>query len=132
MIHDIKIVDILDALEPDAYSGSVWRTTWQGRSPVLGGTGGGRWSPGGGYETLYTSIEKDTSIAELHYHLSQAPVFSSSNTEIWELAVRQLQVLDLTTHSALSRLNLNMRNQAKDQFISCQKIGAAAFFLLNP
>jgi len=129
MIHDIEIVDTLDAMQPDEYTGILWRTTWQGRSPVLGGTGGGRWSTGGGFETLYTSFDKDTSISELHYHLSRAPVFSSSNVEIWELEIHRLQILDLTQHSALKNLQIDERNPAKDQLFRCQKIGGAAHFL---
>lgn len=129
MIHDIAIVDILDSIEPEEYSGSIWRTTWQGRSPVLGGTGGGRWSLSGGFETLYTSLEKDTSIRELHYHLSQAPVFSSSNVEIWELVAHKLQVLDLTTIASLKELKIDYRNHTKEQLVRCQKIGGAAYFL---
>lgn len=129
MIHDIEIVDTLDSMKPDEYSGSIWRTTWQGRSPLLGGTGGGRWSPSGGFETLYTSFEKDTSISELHYHLSQAPVFSSSNVEIWELVIHKLQILDLTTNSALKKLQIDARNHRKDQLFRCQQIGGAAYFL---
>jgi RES domain-containing protein len=129
MIHDIEIVDILDSMQPDEYSGSIWRTTWQGRSPLLGGTGGGRWSPSSGFETLYTSFDKDTSISELHYHLSQAPVFSSSNVEIWELRIDKLQILNLSTNSALKDLRIDARNHGKEQLEHCQKIGAAAYFL---
>jgi len=129
MIHDIEIVDILDSMKPDEYSGSIWRTTWHGRPPLLGGTGGGRWSAGSGFEALYTSFEKDTSISELHHHLSQAPVFSSSNVEIWELVIPQLQILDLTTNSCMKRLQIDARNHTKDQMFRCRKIGGAAYFL---
>ncbi len=75
MTHDIEILDVLDELEATNYSGSLWRTTWKTRDPLLGASGGGRWSPKRKFESLYTSMDKNVSIAELHYHLSQAPVF---------------------------------------------------------
>jgi RES domain-containing protein len=129
MIHDIEIVDTLESLKPEVFSGDVWRTTWQGRPATLGGNGGGRWSVVGQNETLYASLEENTSIAELHYHLSKAPVFSSSSVEIHQIQARELDVLDLTAPEILSSLKVDLRDPGREQFERCQQVGAAVYFL---
>jgi RES domain-containing protein len=128
MSHDHEILDILDALEPLEYSGTLWRTTWLERDPLLGGTGGGRWNPAKKFEALYTSLEENTSIAELNYHLSQAPVRSSCAMLICELQAKQLKLLDLTAEQLLIDLKLDNKMGA-DLILQSQKIGAVANFL---
>ena len=128
MSHDVEILDILDNLDPQVYSGTLWRTTWLKRDPFLGGTGGGRWSLPKKFEALYTSLEENTSIAELHYHLSQAPVRSSCAMLICELHAEQLQLLDLTADKVLYDLKLEELDGI-ERLQQSQKVGAAAHFL---
>jgi len=128
MSHDHEILDVLDQLDPIEYSGELWRTTWLKRDPLLGGTGGGRWSPNKKPETLYTSLEENTSIAELHYHLSQAPVRSSCAVLICQLSTEKLNLLDLRSPDVWTSLQLDNKSK-KEQVIHSQKIGAVAHFL---
>ena len=126
--HDFEILDILDNLETTKYSGTLWRTTWLKRDPLLGGTGGGRWSPPKLFDALYTSLEENTSIAELNYHLSQAPVRSSCAMLICELFSENLKLLDLTSQQVLLDLKLTGKKN-KDFVEQSQKVGAVAHFL---
>ncbi len=128
MSHDLEILDILDGLDSQEYTGTLWRTTWLKRNPLLGGTGGGRWSLPKKFEALYTSLEENTSIAELNYHLSQAPVRSSCAMLICELNVERLKLLDLTNDQVLSDLELD-KKRGIEQVQQSQKIGSAANFL---
>lgn len=128
MSHDHEILDVLGQLDSLDYSGILWRTTWVNRAPLLGGSGGGRWSPSKKLEALYTSLEEDTSIAELHYHLSQAPVRSSCAMFICELQAENLSLLDLTSSQVLTDLKLTGKTN-KELVLQSQKIGAAAHFL---
>ena len=66
-------------MDPQRYVGSVWRMTWASRNPLVGGTGGGRWHPPNEFEVLYTSTVADGAMAEIYFHLSKAPVFSTSD-----------------------------------------------------
>jgi hypothetical protein len=75
-LYDRDLLDALEALDPEPFSGTAWRTTWVTRDPLIGSTAGGRWHPENSFETLYTSTETDGSLAEVYYHLSRAPVFS--------------------------------------------------------
>jgi len=128
MTHDIEILDILDNLQPIIFNENIWRTTWKARNPLEGGTGGARWSPRKTFQALYTSIDLDTSLAELHYHLSQAPVFSSCAMLICKLKVNNLNLFDLTKEGILADLKLPGKTHINN-ILQSQKIGAVAQFL---
>ena len=127
-VHDRELLDILDGLEAEVFSGATWRTTWKGRDPLLGGKGGGRWSPNNSFEALYTSLDKNVSLAELYYHLSRAPVFSSRVVVISELHVDSVEVLNLT-EDTLKRLGVEDATANSVDYTLTQAIGAAANFL---
>ncbi len=86
-ILDPELLSAVDALEPSKYQGEVWRVTWAARDPLAGNTAGGRWSPDGRFEVLYTSLKSDGALAEAYYHLSRAPVMSSSHMRINRLCI---------------------------------------------
>ena len=131
MSHDREILDSLSQLKAEEYSGTLWRTSWKTRNPLQAGIAGGRWSPkstiGNPVIALYTSLEKNTSITELHYHLSQAPVFSSCAMVICKIAVENIRILDLSSAKLLTSLNIDLSNR-KDTTQS-QKLGDASQFL---
>lgn len=126
--HDPDIIDVLERLNSRQYSGRLWRTTWRSRDPLLGGCGG-RWGAGKRYEVLYTSLDENTSIAELHYHLSRAPVWTSCDVLICELAATEISVLDLTASKILVELGLNGKLSEAEELARCQEIGGTAYFL---
>ena len=68
---DLLDPDLLAAI--DSYGGeglnrSAWRVTWATRNPMAGSSGGGRWSPDGRFEVLYTSLETNGALAEGKCH----------------------------------------------------------------
>lgn len=129
LVHDRAILDILDNLEPENFTGTVWRTTWKGRDPLLGGKGGGRWSPKNNIEALYTSLDKDVSLAELYYHLSRAPIFSSRIVVLNELHIDKVEILNLSEGKVLENLGIpDAKSNIIDLKVS-QAIGAAVNFL---
>ena len=78
-ILDPELLSAVDALNSSKFEGEVWRVTWAARDPLAGNAAGGRWTPDGRFEALYTSLESDGALAEAYYHLSRAPVMSSSH-----------------------------------------------------
>jgi hypothetical protein len=76
-VHDRGILDALEAIDPELFSGEVWRVTRKGREALRGSTSLGRWSPSGEFEVLYTSLERDGALAEIGYRLSLEPVWPS-------------------------------------------------------
>lgn len=127
-VIDPALLDALDNLESTAFCGDIWRVTWAKRDPLVGNSGGGRWSPDEGFEVVYTSFEPDGACAEAHYHLSRAPVPPSSKTalnkihadlkNVLKLDFKQLQQVGITDPLA-SRINYEIS----------QQVGAAAHLL---
>jgi hypothetical protein len=64
-VHDRSILDALEAREPLQFAGDVWRITREGLDPLRGSAASGRWSPGGEFDVLYTSLERDAALAEI-------------------------------------------------------------------
>ena len=127
--HDSVLIDALEDLEPEFFSGVLWCTTFASKDPLLGGRGNARWSAARSHETLYTSYSRNTSLREVNYHLSQLPIFPSAKIQICELYANNLQVIDLTPPGVLESMGLERSMPRKDYYKRGQEIGSAARFL---
>lgn len=125
---DSQLLDTMDVLPAATFTGNVWRVTWATRDPLLGGIGGGRWSPANSFETLYTSATHDGAMAEAYYHLSRAPVFSSSTMTIHTLSLQLSRMLTLTGET-LQRLGIDEPLATRVDYDLTQAIGDAAHML---
>lgn len=121
-------MDAIENLSSEQFTGVVWRTAWRQRDPLIGSTGGGRWDPLGGFEVLYASTEQNGSIAEVYYHLSQAPVFSSSDVLLHKLNISLERVVSLD-ETALVQLGLEEPLASRCDYSKSQAISGAARFL---
>lgn len=127
-LHDRDLLDALEILGSGSFSGAAWRTTWATRDPLIGSTAGGRWHPENSFEALYTSTESDGSLAEVYFHLSRAPVFSSAHVRLHRLRVEAKRTLRLDME-ALGRLEIEAGRFAAMDYTRTREIGAAAYFL---
>jgi hypothetical protein len=127
-LYDRDLLDALEALDPEPFSGTAWRTTWVTRDPLIGSTAGGRWHPENSFETLYTSTETDGSLAEVYYHLSRAPVFSSAHVRLHRLRVETRRTLRLDLEM-LESLGVEAGTYSAMDYARTREIGAAAHFL---
>jgi RES domain-containing protein len=75
--HDRELLDALESHPSEPFSGETWRVTSKGRDALRGSTAGGRWSPPGEFEALYTSLSRAGALAEIGYRLSLEPVWPS-------------------------------------------------------
>ena len=126
-VHDRELLDALEALGGEAYRGETWRATWASRHPLTG-DGGGRWHPPGAFEALYTSLEADGALAEVYYHLSRAPVFSSAHMRLNRLRVETERTLRLD-RADLARLGIDAAVFQSMDYTRSHEIGAAAYLL---
>lgn len=129
LVHDPDLLDALEAMEPQPIDSYVWRVTWATRDALAGGTGGGRWHPPNDFEALYTSLDDHGAVAEIYYHLSKAPVFSSSHVRLNKLRVRTERTLVFDSVAALAPVGVTEENFRKGDYTRTQEIGAAARFL---
>ena len=134
--HDIELLDLLDALESTPFEGTVWRAVREGRDPVQGHPSASRWDPGI-FDVLYTALEQDGALAEIHFHLSRQPVFPSTlRYRLHEIAARRgplvvvtRKALRLADMRVLTRLGVEEARYQEILYARTQEIGDAAFFL---
>ena len=111
------------------FDGFAWRVTWVNRDPLTGGSGGGRWNPPNEFEVLYTSLAEDGALAEIYYHLSKAPVFSTSHVKINKIHATTERTLSFRGIVSLLPMGVTEEAFRRGEFSRTREIGAAARFL---
>lgn len=128
--HDRVILDALEAMEPEAYAGDVWRVTSRGRDPLRGSTAEGRWSPAGEFEVLYTSLERDGALTEIGYRLSLEPVWPSKvQHQLHRIAARTERSLRFPDVAGLAPFGVEAARYPSFDYGPTQALAAAARFL---
>ena len=129
-VHDRAILDALEALDPIAFHGEVWRTTRKGREPTRGSAANGRWSPGGSFEVLYTSLERDGALAEIGFRLSLEPIWPSRlKHEIHRIQATTPRTLKFADVASLVILGVDASRYETFDYETTQAVAAAAHFL---
>jgi hypothetical protein len=127
--RDLQLLDQVDALPRTELAGVLWRVVRDGRDPLQGGRSVSRWC-NGEFDALYTSLERDGAIAELHALLSLQPVFPSKIAfRVHRLRVSPLQALSLTDLPTLSSLRVDVARYQDRNYAQAQNIADAAYFL---
>lgn len=129
MIFDQVILDALEALKGEFWEGEVWRVVFGARNPLLANTSGARWNPRD-TAALYTSLEKDTALAELdHLRSIQTPPTRRSGYTLHRLFVRVDRLLDLRDGEVLTSMGVTDDDLVGDDLTACQSVGGAAEWL---
>jgi len=129
-VHERAILDALEAIGFEFFESKVWRVTRAGREPTIGSAAGGRWSPPGEFEVLYTCIEREGALAEIGYRLSLEPVWPSRiNHEIHEINLRLDRALKFADLSKLEQLDVDVSRYQSFEYDRTQEIASAAHFL---
>jgi hypothetical protein len=127
-----RLAELIALTRPDWQArlrSQVWRIAREGRDPRLGAPSRGRWSHGG-IDVLYTSLERDGALAEIHAILSMQPVFPSKVS--WfehRLAVRAERTLRLADFPTLARLGVDVARYSERDYARARDIADAAHFL---
>ena len=101
----------------------------EGRDPLQGGRSLSRWC-NGEFDVLYTSLERDGAIAEVHALLALQPVFPSKiSFHSHKLTVVAEAMLHLADLSSLEKLGLETDRYNEREYQKTQDIADAAFFL---
>ncbi len=128
--HDRELLDALEACPPEAFSGETWRVTGKGRDALRGSAAGGRWSPPGAFEALYTSLSRAGALAEIGYRLSLEPVWPSRVAhELHRITARTSHSIRFADVSSLAAVGVDPRRYASFDYAATQALAAAAFFL---
>ena len=129
MPRDPALLDALEAFDPVPYEGETWRAVRDGRDPLQGSASGGRWDPAL-FDVLYTSLQGDGAIAEVHFHLTREPVFPSKiKYGLHRIRVRTTKTLLLPDLKAMIALGVDPDRYREVLYAATQALGDAAYFL---
>ena len=127
--RDIDLLDKVDALPRTPYEGTAWRIAREGRDPLQGYPAAARWDPGT-FDVIYTSLAREGSLAEIHFHLSRQPVFPSKLVSVLHrITLRTRRALQLADLSAVEALGVGADRYGELDYGRTQAIGDAAYFL---
>jgi hypothetical protein len=127
--RDLQLLDALDELDPVEVDDIVWRMVRSGRDPLLGQAAGGRWDTGQ-FDVLYTALDPNGAIAEIHFHLSRQPVFPSKvEFTLNEIRVKTYRTLKFANLDELEPLGVEKDKYANILYERTQEIADAAVFL---
>jgi RES domain-containing protein len=127
--RDLELLDALDAHPGVAFEGDVWRIVRAGHNVLEGFSSRARWDPGT-FDVLYTSLEREGALEEIHFHLSRQPVFPSRlQSVLHRISVRTRRTLRFADLAALEALGLRPETYGNLDYERTQAIGDAAYFL---
>lgn len=127
--RDLGLLDLLETHKGVSFEGDVWRIVREEREPLLGYPAGARWDPGS-FDVLYTSLEKEGSLEEIHFHLSRQPVFPSKIWSVlYRISVRTQRTLRIANLAELEALGVTVETYGSLSYQRTQEIGDAAAFL---
>ena len=127
--RDLGLLDSIDGFVREPFAQNLWRVAREGRDAISGAPSVSRWCDGT-FDVLYTSMERDGALAEVHALLSMQPVFPSKVPfHVHRLKVRSLQTLRFPTHEALRNLGVDVNRYRERDYTRTQPIADAAYFL---
>lgn len=126
--RDLALLDAIDAFKREPFAQPVWRVARQGREPILGAATSSRWCDGT-FDVLYTSLERDGALAEIHALLSLQPVFPSKiRAFVHKLAIDAKATLRLADLPTLANLGVDVERFRERGYAKTQAIADAAYF----
>jgi RES domain-containing protein len=136
-IRDRTLLDALEKVRQQSYSGIVWRSVREGRDPIACWRSGGRWDDAT-FDVLYTSQTREAALEERRFHLYQGQPIPPSKVryELFELRVSLQAVMVFDGLDQLAALGLNISGYGQLSYIEreqeyprSQEIAEACMFL---
>jgi hypothetical protein len=132
MIHDPALLDKLGERPEEKFSGRAFRCTGLNADPRAFSYAGGRWAPpdetDGGFPVLYTSLDRQGSLAEVVAYLRELTPIPKKPLKITELRISAERIIRLS-RSDLASLEVNLSKYTLRDYRQTAKVGAAINFL---
>jgi RES domain-containing protein len=122
--YDRDLLQSLARIPASRWSGVVYRHMFANYPPNRDNTLGARWNPPE-VPAIYTSLSRDTIIAEVEYQISLEPLRPRVRRTVYEIGVALSAMLDLSSPNLLNRLGLSSDDLVSIDHSSCQMIGGA-------
>ena len=128
VIHDPQLLELLENLPTEPYSGAVYRATRQNLDPLASSTSGGRWMRRDGAAVLYTSFKREGALAEIAFHYGQMQPRPTKPVLVHTLEVTADRTLRLL-RANLDILGVPAQAYGGVNLPRTQELGAAIEFL---
>jgi RES domain-containing protein len=122
---DEQLLERLERLAATPFAGEVYRHTTANYPPEAENTWGARWNPQG-VAAIYTSLDRDTAIAEGEHILASQPVRPKVKRSVHRIRVGLERVIDLRDPELLAELGVDARALQSSDHWDCQRVGEAA------
>lgn len=124
MLTEREIRDLFGALRVDPWEGVVYRHMFAGLSPYRENTRGARWNPAG-VSAIYSSLARDTALAEANYRLSleSVPLRRDIKRTIYAMSVNLHAVVDLGSIEKLRTFEIDESEMQGESLQACQQLG---------
>jgi RES domain-containing protein len=128
-MYDPGVLDTIDGLPVLTWSGVVFRHMLGDFPPQRANTSGARWNPPD-VAAIYTSLSRETAIAEGSYRLSLESVpIRKLERKIYRVTVSLAKVVDLRAADTLAILGVEESALASLDWRVTQRVGGAAAYL---
>lgn len=132
MLHDSELIEQLLKITHEPFTGEVYRTTGVNADPTAFSTSGGRWAipeeSSGGFSILYTSFDRDGSIAEVASYLKLLTPIPLKPLKVSKLSISAERAIRVD-ESHFQSLGIDPEKYAERNYESTQLVGAAVNFL---
>ena len=127
MLDDEEMRNRLGSVKAAEWEGEVYRHMFAGKTPDRENVRGARWNPPG-VAAIYTSLRRDTALAEAEYRLSLEPVPLRKDVRrtIYKIHVTLNSVIDLGDSVQLGKLGIALpmlESIDKLSLHACQQLG---------
>jgi len=128
VIYSNTLLDAVSTLAAATWEGVVFRHTFASIPPERENQLGARWNPAE-VPAIYCSLERETAIAEVNFHISLQPFRPTAERRVHRIEVRVPAVVDLTNWENLERLGISRPSFADIEPPRCKEVGGAIAFL---
>ena len=128
MALEKALVDKLQRLKSEAWSGTLYRHILGGRDPLLPNRRGARWNPPG-IDAIYSSLERTTALAEGDYLIAAQPVPLRVKRVLHRIRVTLRSVIRLSDAALLRELGIDEVALINADHSACRKVGQAVAWL---
>jgi RES domain-containing protein len=128
VIYDRLIVEALGTASFAPWSGTVFRHMFAGFPPERENRSGARWNPPD-TPAIYTSLTRETAIAEADYYIKLQPLRPKAARELYRLDISLNSVIDLSDWTQLANFGVNRKLFSSGDYSECQQVGGAVEWL---
>jgi len=125
-----KLKEILAGFQSKEWEGDVYRYMLADNSPERENVRGARWNPPQ-VAAIYTSLQRETAIAEVEYRLKLEPCSLRPDIRktIYRIKIKITSLIDLSDDNSLKKVGIDREKLSNVDYSICQCVGGCIEWL---